>query len=203
MLRSRQRGPSHRDHMRATRPLCGPVRSSRAVRRGAKPWRKRPAAWRPRTRSGTVRRSSRITPKLADLNPYRGGPKGRVKSKSTKFDNFSRDQATIVPMAALGPKRRLVRRSVLVAIGGEGERTSRGHSKSVAHDPYRPFALRIGAMQRGQRASIPIIYSITSSAFARTLTRRPAAAPSARWSCGRPRSDSTHASPPRNSACPR
>src|SRR5260370_34001948 len=48
-------------------------------------------------------------------------------------------------------------------------------------------------------------HSITSSALAlaRTLTRRPAAAPSARWSCGRPRSDSTHASPPRNSACPR
>ena len=39
--------------------------------------------------------------------------------------------------------------------------------------------------------------------LALTLTRHPAAAPSARWSCGRPRSDSTHASPPRNSACPR
>ena len=41
-----------------------------------------------------------------------------------------------------------------------------------------------------------------SSALARALIRRPAAAPSARWSCGRPRSDSTHASPSRNSACP-
>jgi hypothetical protein len=35
---------------------------------------------------------------LADFNPYRGGPKGRVKWKSTKFGNFFRDQATIVPM---------------------------------------------------------------------------------------------------------
>src|SRR3954470_275032 len=73
--------------MRASPQLCGPARSGRAVRTVAKPSRRRPAAWRHRKGSRILRTGSRITSELANRNPYRGGPKGRVKWESANFGN--------------------------------------------------------------------------------------------------------------------
>jgi predicted MFS family arabinose efflux permease len=53
-----------------------------------------------------VRKSSRITSKLADRNPYRGSPKGRVKRESADFSDFSHAPLSAVWRRNVKPQAR-------------------------------------------------------------------------------------------------
>jgi hypothetical protein len=63
---------------------------------------------------------------LANRNPYRGGPKGRVKWESADFGNFSREKTTIVSKAAIGTFPTFVARAMMAACGVGADLTDAG-----------------------------------------------------------------------------